>query len=102
MRGSPGRRPEPPRPGWTRILAGSGRQGEGPGSVVRLGRLARGARACPGWPAAPGHSGARLAPAEAERMPGGIRVDLVPLGRLDVSCPLEQLGSQRDDLIVGC
>ena len=35
-------------------------------------------------------------------MPGGIRVDLVPLGRLDVSCPLEQLGSQRDDLVVGC
>src|ERR1017187_8127516 len=34
MRGSPGRRPEPPRPGWTRILAGSGRQGEGLMAVV--------------------------------------------------------------------
>jgi len=32
------------------------------------------------------------APAEAERMPGRVRVDLVPLGRLDVIGRLEQLG----------
>jgi hypothetical protein len=34
-------------------------------------------------------------------MPGGVRVDLVSLGRLDVIGGLEQPGPQRDDLVVG-
>ena len=34
-------------------------------------------------------------------MSGGVRVDLISLGRLDVIRRLEQRGPQRDDLVVG-
>jgi hypothetical protein len=43
----------------------------------------------------------RSLPAEAERMPSGIRVDLEALGRVDVVSRLQEPGTQRYNLIMG-